>query len=194
MLIVGILFQDAPEAGLQFHTERGGTWPTVYDEESRTALAFGVYGIPETYFIRPDGSVAGRQVGLMGEETLIAGIEAIRIAGELRCPVCQALSVRDSPSETARAIREEIARRVAEGRTDEEIVREFRDAYGDWILLAPPVADARATIRRQAVAGTTMADSMSSWPMDLAAGHGRIRTTGASLRDGRSRSSRASSW
>lgn len=81
VVIVGILFQDDREAGLQFHRERGGTWPTAYDERSRTAIAFGVYGIPETYFIRPDGTIAGRHVGLMGEETLVAGIEAIRPRG-----------------------------------------------------------------------------------------------------------------
>lgn len=78
VVLVGILFQDSPDAGLEFHRRYGGTWPTVFDEGSRTALGFGVYGIPETYFIRPDGIVAGRHVGLMGEETLIAGIEAIR--------------------------------------------------------------------------------------------------------------------
>lgn len=78
VVIVGILFQDERDAGLQFHRERGGTWPTAYDERSRTAISFGVYGIPETYFIRPDGTIAGRHVGLMGEETLVAGIEAIR--------------------------------------------------------------------------------------------------------------------
>lgn len=81
VVIVGILFQDERDAGLQFHRERGGTWPTAYDERSRTAIAFGVYGIPETYFIRPDGTIAGRHVGLMGEETLVAGIEAIRPRG-----------------------------------------------------------------------------------------------------------------
>lgn len=80
VVIVGILFQDDRDAGLQFHRERGGTWPTAYDERSRTAIAFGVYGIPETYF-RPDGTIAGRHVGLMGEETLVAGIEAIRPRG-----------------------------------------------------------------------------------------------------------------
>lgn len=61
-----------------------------------------------------------------------------RIASELRCPVCQGLSVADSPSETARAMQDLIAERVAEGRSDDQIRDEFRRAYGDWILLAPP--------------------------------------------------------
>lgn len=81
VVIVGILYQDSVEAGLAFHVERGGTWPTVLDEGSRTALAFGVFGIPETYFIRPDGTIAGRQIGLVGEEVLVNGIEAIRAKG-----------------------------------------------------------------------------------------------------------------
>ena len=66
-----------------------------------------------------------------------------RIAGELRCPVCQGLSVRDSSSGTARAMHAVIAERVAAGKSDAEIREEFRAAYGDWILLSPPVADVR---------------------------------------------------
>ncbi len=62
-----------------------------------------------------------------------------RIAAELRCPVCQGLSVRDSPSETARDMRDLVAQRVAEGRSDDAIRDEFRAAYGDWIVLRPPL-------------------------------------------------------
>ncbi len=61
------------------------------------------------------------------------------IAAELRCPVCQGLSVQDSPSETARAMKDLVAKRVAEGRTDDEIRAEFQRSYGDWILLSPPL-------------------------------------------------------
>lgn len=64
---------------------------------------------------------------------------ADRLAAELRCPVCQGLSVKDSPSDTARAIREVVSERVAQGRSDDEIRNEFRRAYGDWILLSPPM-------------------------------------------------------
>ncbi len=60
------------------------------------------------------------------------------IAAELRCPVCQGLSVRDSPSETARQMRDLVAQRVGEGRRDDEVRDEFRRSYGDWVLLAPP--------------------------------------------------------
>lgn len=70
---------------------------------------------------------------------LTAADRVDRIAAELRCPVCQGLSVQDSPSETARAMKELVATRVAQGRTDEQIKDEFRQSYGDWILLSPPL-------------------------------------------------------
>ena len=60
-----------------------------------------------------------------------------RIVAELRCPVCQGLSVAASPSETARGMRDLVVQRVAEGRTDEEIRDEFRRSYGDWVFLSP---------------------------------------------------------
>ena len=63
-----------------------------------------------------------------------------QITTELRCPVCQGLSVKDSTSETARQMRDLVAQRVREGKTDTEIQAEFRAAYGDWIFLSPPVA------------------------------------------------------
>ena len=63
-----------------------------------------------------------------------------QITTELRCPVCQGLSVKDSTSETARQMRDLIAQRVREGKSNAEIQAEFRAAYGDWIFLSPPVA------------------------------------------------------
>ncbi|MDP9274778.1 MAG: cytochrome c-type biogenesis protein CcmH [Chloroflexota bacterium] len=63
-----------------------------------------------------------------------------QITTELRCPVCQGLSVKDSTSETARQVRDLVAQRVREGKTDAEIEAEFRAAYGDWIFLSPPIA------------------------------------------------------
>ncbi len=63
-----------------------------------------------------------------------------RITSELRCVVCQGLSVRESPAESARQMRDLVAKRVAEGRSDDEIRDEFRRSYGDWVLLSPPLA------------------------------------------------------
>ena len=60
------------------------------------------------------------------------------IAAQLRCVVCQSLSVADSPSETANQMRAIIRQRLADGETPEQVVAYFVDKYGLWILLAPP--------------------------------------------------------
>jgi cytochrome c-type biogenesis protein CcmH len=60
-----------------------------------------------------------------------------RITSELRCVTCQGLSVRDSLASSARQMREIVAQRVAEGRTDDEIRAEFRASYGEWVFLSP---------------------------------------------------------
>jgi cytochrome c-type biogenesis protein CcmH len=60
------------------------------------------------------------------------------LASRLRCPVCQAESVADSPSETAQQMNQLIGDQVAEGRSDKQILAFFRARYGEWILLDPP--------------------------------------------------------
>ena len=62
-----------------------------------------------------------------------------RITSELRCVVCQGLSVKDSPAESSRQMRDIVIERVADGRTDDQIRDEFRANYGDWVVLAPPL-------------------------------------------------------
>ncbi len=59
------------------------------------------------------------------------------LAAELRCPDCEGLSVLDSSTSTARAIRADIRRRVDAGATDEQIRQSYVDRYGESILLNP---------------------------------------------------------
>jgi cytochrome c-type biogenesis protein CcmH len=63
---------------------------------------------------------------------------AAALAAELRCPVCDNLSVADSPSRLAGEMREEIATRLREGGSDDEVRAFFVDRYGEWVLLDPP--------------------------------------------------------
>lgn len=78
-------------------------------------------------------------LGLMSPSTRAADrVEAL--GKQLRCPVCQTVSVEESPSETAQAMREIIAEQVAAGRTDEEVISFFVDRYGEWVILEPPAS------------------------------------------------------
>lgn len=64
------------------------------------------------------------------------------LAAGLRCPDCAGLSVADSQSTSAVAIRHQIDDLIATGAPDAEIRRHFTDRYGDWVLLAPTAAAA----------------------------------------------------
>jgi len=60
------------------------------------------------------------------------------IASELRCVVCQNLSVADSPSDLAKEMRNLVRELVQQGKTPEEIKAYFQSRYGDFVLLEPP--------------------------------------------------------
>lgn len=63
--------------------------------------------------------------------------QAQQIAGELRCPDCQSLSVAESQTAAAAAIRSQISELLAAGQTPDQVRRHFVERYGEWILLTP---------------------------------------------------------
>ncbi|MDV2503753.1 MAG: cytochrome c-type biogenesis protein [bacterium] len=59
------------------------------------------------------------------------------VARELRCPICQNLSVAVSPTELATQMRALIAEKLAAGESPEAVKAYFTTKYGDWVLLRP---------------------------------------------------------
>ena len=62
---------------------------------------------------------------------------ADELASTLRCPVCQGLSVADSPSESAQAMRAQVEQLLAEGYSPDQIVEYFERSYGEFVRLVP---------------------------------------------------------
>jgi cytochrome c-type biogenesis protein CcmH len=78
-------------------------------------------------------------VALRGPTEPVSMGDRVRaVADSLRCPVCQNLSVADSPSRLAQEMRRTIARDLRSGKSPEEIQASFVRAYGPWILESPP--------------------------------------------------------
>jgi cytochrome c-type biogenesis protein CcmH len=59
------------------------------------------------------------------------------VASELRCVVCQNLSVADSPSDLAKEMRNLVREQVEQGKSREEILTYFTSRYGEFVLLSP---------------------------------------------------------
>jgi cytochrome c biogenesis protein CcmG/thiol:disulfide interchange protein DsbE len=76
VVLVGIDYQDTEDAALAYAAEMGGDWPLVTDPRSRTAIEYGVYGVPETFVIAPDGTITAKKVGAVTYDWLTTEIEA----------------------------------------------------------------------------------------------------------------------
>jgi cytochrome c biogenesis protein CcmG/thiol:disulfide interchange protein DsbE len=66
-----------------FRQELGGDWPIAGDPGSKTAIAYGVFGVPETFVIAPDGTIAAKTTGAVTYEWLTDEIEAALRKGNL---------------------------------------------------------------------------------------------------------------
>jgi cytochrome c-type biogenesis protein CcmH len=62
---------------------------------------------------------------------------AREVASELRCPVCQGLSIQDSPSQLALEMKALVRDQLASGQSPAEVRAYFVEKYGEWVLLEP---------------------------------------------------------
>jgi cytochrome c-type biogenesis protein CcmH len=74
--------------------------------------------------------------GRVVEETLIER-QTREISAQLRCVVCQGLSLQDSPSQLAQEMRSIVREKLEEGMEPAEVKAWFVEKYGEWVLLEP---------------------------------------------------------
>lgn len=70
VVILGINLWDSEEGAAEFRKIYGQTYPSGPDPRGTIAIEYGVSGIPETFFITPDGHIAAKFVGPLPMETM----------------------------------------------------------------------------------------------------------------------------
>jgi cytochrome c-type biogenesis protein CcmH len=87
-------------------------------------------------FIAPGALEAVQARGRVVEESVIDR-QTREISSQLRCVVCQGLSLQDSPSQLAQEMRAIVREKLEEGMTPDEVKAFFIDRYGEWVMLKP---------------------------------------------------------
>ncbi|HWE25357.1 MAG TPA: redoxin family protein [Myxococcales bacterium] len=67
---LGVVYEDEESNAKAFTTERGGAYPSMMDPDGRMAIAYGVFGVPETFFIDRDGRIVEKYVGPLDRGTI----------------------------------------------------------------------------------------------------------------------------
>jgi peroxiredoxin len=80
LVVIGVLVNDSPGRARTFVRRHGGTWPVGIDQGAKAAAAFKAIGLPETVFVRRDGTLATRVLGELTQDRLDAQLAPI-IAG-----------------------------------------------------------------------------------------------------------------
>ncbi|HEU4996664.1 MAG TPA: redoxin family protein [Gemmatimonadaceae bacterium] len=75
---LGVLYNDRPAAGIRWIADMGGqSYPSVTDDRSRTAIDYGLYGVPETFILDATGRIAYKHLGPIPESVLVQWIDSL---------------------------------------------------------------------------------------------------------------------
>jgi cytochrome c biogenesis protein CcmG, thiol:disulfide interchange protein DsbE len=78
----GLLYNDQQSFGLKWIQEMGGqAYPSLLDPRTRTAIDYGLYGVPETFLVTGDGRVVYKHIGPISEQFLSQKLDSLIRAG-----------------------------------------------------------------------------------------------------------------
>ena len=76
-VFLSVLYQDSPAKAAEWLRGLPGDWPDLDDPDGRTALDYGVTGVPETVFITPHGVIAHKQISVLTYDAIEQQLEAM---------------------------------------------------------------------------------------------------------------------
>jgi len=78
----GVLYNDQAANGLRWVEELGGqSYTSLVDPGSRTAVDYGLYGVPETFIIDQQGRVVRKKIGPTSVSELVSFIDPLLATG-----------------------------------------------------------------------------------------------------------------
>jgi cytochrome c biogenesis protein CcmG/thiol:disulfide interchange protein DsbE len=70
VVVVGVDMQDTTEAAQEFIRRFQLTFPNAPDHGGKVAVEYGVYGVPETFFVDRTGTIRAKHVGAVTDEVI----------------------------------------------------------------------------------------------------------------------------
>jgi len=74
---VAVVYQDEPDKVRRYISRNGSAWPTLLDPGGRAAIAYGVAGVPETFFVDRDGTIVHKVAGPVSREVMVQTLESL---------------------------------------------------------------------------------------------------------------------
>ncbi len=85
---LGVLYNDQASSGTDWIKMMGGqSYPSVTDPDAHTAINYGLYGVPETFFVDAQGRVAFKQTGPVSERMLTHIVDSLMAAAVPATPL-----------------------------------------------------------------------------------------------------------
>jgi cytochrome c biogenesis protein CcmG/thiol:disulfide interchange protein DsbE len=80
VVVLGVDIQDREEAARKFIKDFGLTFPNAQDTTGKVSVNYGVYGVPETFFIDRQGRIRAKHVGAVTDAVFRTHVD--RLLGE----------------------------------------------------------------------------------------------------------------
>lgn len=77
VVLLGVVYQDSRANAERFIEQYGGEWTHVVDPSQRTAIDYGVYGVPETFFIGRNGLISHKKVGPVTWDLVVSQVDSL---------------------------------------------------------------------------------------------------------------------
>ncbi len=74
---LGVVYEDTEPRIKAYLKRSGAAYPMLIDEAGKTAIAYGVYGVPETFFVGADGTIKAKHAGALNPQNIDGYIKQI---------------------------------------------------------------------------------------------------------------------